>query len=233
MHSWMPTSDAMSVALPEVNSRFNVSPRSRRGPPSTSPNDSTGRRLSFSQRNGESSSRRPSLIPETDDLQMLASEPEIKMASEAEIRALAKVFHARLGTRPLDDKQKAGSFLSWLDLFNHMDADGSGGVDAAEFQWMIRKELGVHASSLPDETLRGLWNALDLDQSGSISFGEFGHFMRYCAKGVQMARAPRLPRRVYVMPRLRRFDRPMLRVLAPHARPPPQRTREIRRAVRS
>jgi hypothetical protein len=38
---------------------------------------------------------------------------------------------------------------------------------------------------------------------------------------------------VYVMPRLRRFDRPMLRVLAPHARPPPQRTREIRRAVRS
>lgn len=103
-------------------------------------------------------------------------------ASEAEIRALAKVFHARLGTLPIDDRNSAGKFLSWLDLFNHMDLDGSGGVDFAEFEWMIRKELGVHVSSLPNETLRALWNALDLDRSGAISFGEFGHFMRYCAK---------------------------------------------------
>ena len=50
------------------------------------------------------------------------------------------------------------------------------------FTHMIRSELDVLKSSLPDESLRSLWNALDADASGTLSYGEFAHFMRYLSK---------------------------------------------------
>jgi hypothetical protein len=173
------------IILPEVdhNNPFNVSPHGLRPGGSTAHGPTSPRKESTVN---PSSPRRTSQTPRR---KSSAAQIELPTASEAEIRALAKVFHARLGTLPIDDRNSAGKFLSWLDLFNHMDLDGSGGVDFAEFEWMIRKELGVHVSSLPNETLRALWNALDLDRSGAISFGEFGHFMRYCAKGTPAPRA--------------------------------------------
>ena len=79
-----------------------------------------------------------------------------------------------------------GVFHTWLDMYNHMDMDGSGRVDAREFEWTVRRELGVRASSLPDGTLGALWNSLDLDGSGFLTFGEFGHFLRYCSRGVPL-----------------------------------------------
>ena len=116
------------------------------------------------------------------DHQHLQSPPNLKV-----IKALAKVFDARLGTRPIESRG-VGMFVTWNDLYNHMDSDSSGHVDYADFEWMVRKELGVRPSSLPDSTLHGLFTALGHDGS-SISLGAFGHFMRYYA---QRAR-PTLP----------------------------------------
>ena len=118
--------------------------------------------------------------------------PPRRQANEQEIKALAKVFHARLGTKPIDARQ-VGAFVTWLDLYNHMDMDGSGHVDFREFEWMVRKELGVRASSLPDATLGALWNALDLNGKGTLTFGDFGHFMRYCSRGEEEELGHRLP----------------------------------------
>ena len=115
----------------------------------------------------------------------IAPEPPFRKAKLKEIKALAKVFDARLGTRPVESRSVA-MFVTWNDLYNHMDSDGSGHVDYDEFEWMVRKELGVRASSLPDPSLRGLFAALDHDGSGYISFGEFAHFMRFYSKRMRV-----------------------------------------------
>ena len=63
-------------------------------------------------------------------------------------------------------------------LFTHMDDDRSGKITYREFAGLCREELKMKASDVPDEELQGAWNALDDDDSGFITAGEFGTFMK-------------------------------------------------------
>jgi Ca2+-binding EF-hand superfamily protein len=67
---------------------------------------------------------------------------------------------------------------SWYKLFVHMDDDLSGKINYYELEDMIRNELKVSTSKLSDDQLKAIWRTLDEDQSGLISSGEFGRFMR-------------------------------------------------------
>lgn len=59
-----------------------------------------------------------------------------------------------------------------------MDDDGSGKITYAELLDMVRSELEISSSEMPDSMLKRVWVALDKDGSGYMVAGEFGAFMR-------------------------------------------------------
>ena len=59
-----------------------------------------------------------------------------------------------------------------------MDDDKSGKVTYTEFSELCREELKLTKADMPDVKLQGAWNALDDDDSGFITAGEFGPFMK-------------------------------------------------------
>ena len=65
---------------------------------------------------------------------------------------------------------------SWVKLFNKIDEDGSGKMAYREFMRMASTELKQAQLSKPD--LASLWKALDADNSGLVTIGEFGQFMK-------------------------------------------------------
>lgn len=67
---------------------------------------------------------------------------------------------------------------SWMKLFRKVDTDGSGLISFSEYHQLCRSELGLTHAELDDHGLKQVWVALDIDGSGRISAGEFGHFMR-------------------------------------------------------
>ena len=58
-------------------------------------------------------------------------------------------------------------------LFTHMDDDRSGKLTYKEFSGLCREELKLKKADMPDLQLQGAWNALDDDDSGFITAGEF------------------------------------------------------------
>jgi len=67
-----------------------------------------------------------------------------------------------------------------------MDDNGSGKIHFPELADMVRNELLLGEEECPEKTLKRVWIALDKDQSGLITSGEFGAFMR---KGEHAIRA--------------------------------------------
>ena len=95
-------------------------------------------------------------------------------ASEAEVRALAIVFHKTMQSMfPGPAEQRL-----WYKLFLFMDEDKSGRISYHELSKMVRSYLAIGKADLPEPKLRALWRALDEDASGFISAGEFGRFMK-------------------------------------------------------
>ena len=67
---------------------------------------------------------------------------------------------------------------SWFKLFNQMDNHGTGRISFDEMAEMVRHELDISAEQLSQESLKGVWAALDDECSGFITCAEFGKFMR-------------------------------------------------------
>ena len=59
-----------------------------------------------------------------------------------------------------------------------MDDDASGLISYDELADMVRNELMIRTSALPERELKAVWLSLDEDHSGHISVGEFGNFVR-------------------------------------------------------
>jgi len=95
-----------------------------------------------------------------------------RVATEDEILNVATMLNTRMKEIFLDPQAR-----SWYKLFNHMDDDCSGKIDYHELTDMIRNELRVPTSRLSEDVLQAIWRALDEDDSGLITHGEFGHFM--------------------------------------------------------
>ena len=94
-------------------------------------------------------------------------------ASAAELQALSASLNRKMHTA----QERDGS-VSWFKLFNTTDDDGSGQISYVEFEAMVREELTLSLNDLPERKLMSIWLALDEDNSGLITAGELGAFVR-------------------------------------------------------
>ena len=78
--------------------------------------------------------------------------------------------------KPRQAPPETGS--GWFRLFKRMDDDGSGKITYGELEGLVRRDLEVSTTELPDRRLKAVWRALDADGSGYLTAGEFGHFMK-------------------------------------------------------
>ena len=89
----------------------------------------------------------------------------------------------------------AAAASRWYTLFKMVDENESGLISYGELQTMVRSELGLPPSNVPESILRATFVALDTDGSGLISAGEFGRFMRIGAPAARAERGATLARR--------------------------------------
>jgi Ca2+-binding EF-hand superfamily protein len=109
----------------------------------------------------------------------------VEKATEEEMARFAKIFNEKL---------KGSDITNFFALFKWMDMDGSGKVKFDEFDSMVRKALKVAHSEVSNANLFSLWAAIDENQNGFISSGEFVHFMR--SASAQIDESERLDRNV-------------------------------------
>ena len=66
----------------------------------------------------------------------------------------------------------------WYRFFKELDEDSSGRMVYDELHSTARNVLRLPESQVSDKQLQEVWRALDDDNSGYITAGEFGRFMR-------------------------------------------------------
>ena len=96
----------------------------------------------------------------------------VRPADESATRAFAERCNLRLAELELPQKRV------WVRLFRRVDADGSGLITFDEFVKLVREILELNEDAMSVAQLKRIWLALDVDRSGRVTAGEFGHFMR-------------------------------------------------------
>lgn len=94
-------------------------------------------------------------------------------AGEEELQRLSETFNLQM-TELIENATPE----SWTKLFRLVDADGSGRITFDELCNLTRSEFGLLPADISDEALKSIWLALDADDSGYVTAGEFGQFMR-------------------------------------------------------
>ena len=96
---------------------------------------------------------------------------ELAPATEEEVKKLSTLFNKQLEAYHPDAR-------NFFVLFKAIDIDGSRRISFNEFARLIRDELKLRRSELPEERLLALWKVLDENASGFIDAGELGRFMK-------------------------------------------------------
>uniref|UniRef100_A0A7S0P749 EF-hand domain-containing protein n=1 Tax=Calcidiscus leptoporus TaxID=127549 RepID=A0A7S0P749_9EUKA len=65
----------------------------------------------------------------------------------------------------------------WSAVFRKAASDGSGNITFDEFSGVVRQDLKLKKSTLPDAQLQRLWRSLDVDSSGFVVMQEIGLFL--------------------------------------------------------
>ena len=102
----------------------------------------------------------------------------IEPASDAELDKLANALHARSMDIFVGIDQNRQTDGLWYKLYAHMDKDRSGLISYNEMLDMVREQLGLTPTEMPDAKVQAGWKAIDTNESGFITCGEFGKFMR-------------------------------------------------------
>ena len=119
-------------------------------------------------------------VNEAKGAKVAADVAHVEPASDEEVRALSELFNTQLlPSTPTTPR------ITWYTLFKHVDNNNSGRIGFDEFVAIIRPDacnlrrcLSLKPDQLSDDRIRSLWRVLDEDGDGTISAGEFGHFMR-------------------------------------------------------
>lgn len=106
-------------------------------------------------------------------LQDSADGDPLPVASDAEVEHVALMLQRRMD-EIIPDPQARG----WYKMFLHLDDDCTGKITYSELEDMVRNELHFSTRDFPEKRLEAIWRALDEDESGLITCGEFGAFMR-------------------------------------------------------
>jgi len=97
----------------------------------------------------------------------------VEPASEQELVGLAERCMQRMEHLFPDPQAR-----NWFNLFKIVDSNHTGRVCFFELTSMVRELLKISRHELSDDSLRSIWRALDDDNSGNVTAGEFGAFMR-------------------------------------------------------
>ena len=119
----------------------------------------------------------------------------VDAANDAEVVALSELFNGQLllGTER-GSSGEAGVRATWYSCFNGVDTDHTGRIIFDEFLRAVRStdHLNLGPSKLSDAKVLSLWKALDEDASGTLSAGEWGHFMKRGAPAATQSARQRL-----------------------------------------
>ena len=96
---------------------------------------------------------------------------DIPPASDEEIKKMSELLNKMLEMYHPDAR-------NFFALFKHIDVDGSRRVSFNELARLIREELRIKKSELPEPRLHALWRHLDENGSGFVDPGELGRFMK-------------------------------------------------------
>ena len=83
----------------------------------------------------------------------------------------------KLEIKQVRNKLKAAAYSSggvdWHRLFKHYDRNNTGELNLIQFKRALRSDAKISVSILPDNSVRHLFNTIDLDGGGSIDVDEF------------------------------------------------------------
>jgi Ca2+-binding EF-hand superfamily protein len=120
--------------------------------------------------------------------------------------------------------------FTFFSLFKRYDQDGSGQIDFGEWRRLVRTDLGVDEAVASEDALKSIWLALDANDSGFISAGEWAAFMRRGVEGATSSSRRHLePRQQVVLERKLHAEDVRMRVRHLRAACDHERARDQRR----
>lgn len=97
---------------------------------------------------------------------------DVPAANKDEVAAFSVEFNQKMKRILLPHEQE------WYRIYKQVDTDRSGRISIDEFTMIVRGTLKYGVAQLTNVKLQGLWKGLDEDNSGWLSAGEFGKFMK-------------------------------------------------------
>ena len=94
-------------------------------------------------------------------------------ATNEEVQGLATQLMAHMQKIEVDPSKRG-----WYRLFRIMDVNDDGHIEYEEFLYLIRSHMRLSVKDLPEDSIKRVWNAIDLDGNGWMDAGEFGRFFR-------------------------------------------------------
>lgn len=105
------------------------------------------------------------------DLTAAIMSDDVPRATDEEVRKFSELLNKQLERFHPDAR-------NFFVLFKHIDVDGSRRISYRELSQLIREELRLKKSELPEVKLHALWKVLDENASGFVDAGELSRFMR-------------------------------------------------------
>jgi Ca2+-binding EF-hand superfamily protein len=105
--------------------------------------------------------------PATYSFSVEAAERQKKKAAKAVVKEKMNSILDKLRTAAYDN-----GHANWLKLFRHYDRDDTGDMDLHEFMQLLRKRARITPKQLTDEQIAALFEFVDQDKNGTISYRE-------------------------------------------------------------
>ena len=107
----------------------------------------------------------------------------VRPASQEEVAEVATALVEHLERVEVEPSKRG-----WFKLFKQFDENGDGHISYLELVQMIRRQMRMPATLMPEARIRAVWHYMDLDCNGWIDIGEFGRFFRQADRTVSAAR---------------------------------------------
>jgi hypothetical protein len=103
---------------------------------------------------------------------------DVRPATQDEVASVATAMMEHLERVEVEPSKRG-----WFKLFKQFDENGDGHISYAELLQMIRGQMKMPPSLMPERRIQAVWHYMDLDGNGWIDMGEFGRFFRQAERG--------------------------------------------------
>jgi len=101
---------------------------------------------------------------------------DVEIPGDEQLTALSRIFNEWI--EDLRHNKGMAASHSWYNLFKEMDEDGSGFLTYDELSDVVRHKLKKGQKAFPEDALKALWCAIDVDDSNSVMQDEMASFFR-------------------------------------------------------